>query len=191
LDPFSRIFAKAGYRIALIARRDVSPLADELKASGGNALPITLDSYTPNSFASAFSQIRSTWPNGHIRAAVFNTAFRVWKPFLEVTPAELQESLDTNITAAFAFAREAILAFKSNDENEGGKKGTLVFTGATAAIKGNKHTSAFAATKHGLRALSQSLAKEFGPQGIHVAHVSRFSASWSQCWRGLMESGVR
>jgi NAD(P)-dependent dehydrogenase (short-subunit alcohol dehydrogenase family) len=80
------------------------------------------------------------------------------------------------VVAAFGFSREAILAFKDLVENEEGKKGTLIFTGATAALRGNKTTSAFAAGKFGLRALSQSLAKEFGSQGIHVSHVRQVSS---------------
>lgn len=94
------------------------------------------------------------------------------KPFLEITAEEVQDSLDTNIVAAFAFAKEAILAFKELeiDEEEGkGKRGTLLFTGATASLRGNTTTSAFAAAKFGVRALAQSLAKEFGPQNIHVS----------------------
>ncbi len=81
--------------------------------------------------------------------------------------------LQTNVAAAFAFSREAILDFKENEIQEPiGKRGTLIFTGATASVRGNVVTSAFAAAKHGQRALSQSLAKEFGKQNIHVAHVS-------------------
>jgi NAD(P)-dependent dehydrogenase (short-subunit alcohol dehydrogenase family) len=98
----------------------------------------------------------------------------VWKPFLDVTPEDLQESVDTNITAAFAFSREVILTLKENEiDVDGklggrGKRGTLLFTGATASLRGNTTSSAFAIGKHGLRALSQSLAKEFGKQNIHV-----------------------
>ena len=62
----------------------------------------------------------------------------------------------------------AILAFKENQLDENGSRGTLIFTGATAAIRGNVTTSAFAAGKFGIRALSQSLAKEFGKENIHV-----------------------
>ena len=77
--------------------------------------------------------------------------------------------MDRDIVVAFGFAREVILALKSNDLNEDGKRGTLIFTGATASIRGNMTTSALAAGKHGLRALSQSLAKEFGKENIHVS----------------------
>jgi NAD(P)-dependent dehydrogenase (short-subunit alcohol dehydrogenase family) len=78
------------------------------------------------------------------------------------------------VAAAFSFSRGAILAFKDNKELEEptGTRGTLIFTGATAATRGNVVTSAFAAGKFGVRALSQSLAKEFGKENIHVAHVS-------------------
>ena len=81
--------------------------------------------------------------------------------------------LQTGVAAAFSFARAAILAFKDNDiEQSSGKRGTLIFTGATASLRGGPLTSAFSAGKHGVRALSQSLAKEFGKENIHVAHVS-------------------
>jgi NAD(P)-dependent dehydrogenase (short-subunit alcohol dehydrogenase family) len=79
-----------------------------------------------------------------------------------------------SLAAAFSFSRGAILAFKDNKELEEstGARGTLIFTGATAAIRGDVITSAFSASKFGVRALSQSLAKEFGKENIHVAHVS-------------------
>jgi NAD(P)-dependent dehydrogenase (short-subunit alcohol dehydrogenase family) len=88
---------------------------------------------------------------------------------------QIKGSVDINIVAPFAFAQHVITAFKANDLNEDGKRGTLIFTGATASVRGNVTTSAFSAGKHGLRALSQSLAKEFGKSNIHVAHVSVFS----------------
>ena len=105
-----------------------------------------------------------------MRAAVWNAGFGVWKPFLEITPDEVQTAVDTNVVAAFAFAREAILAFKRNpDDNT--KKGTLIFTGATASIRGSAKFANFAAGKFAARAITQSLAREFGPRGVHVAHA--------------------
>ncbi|KAJ8474556.1 hypothetical protein ONZ45_g15906 [Pleurotus djamor] len=88
-----------------------------------------------------------------------------------VTPQDVQESLQVNVEAAFAFSRQSILEFKSNDIDAQGKRGTLIFTGATASIRGNVTTSAFAAGKAAQRSLSQSLAKEFGKENIHVAHA--------------------
>ena len=133
-----------------------------------------MESYSAQDIASAWGAIRKQYPSPeyNIRAAVFNAGYGVWKPFLDITPEEVQTSLQTNIASAFAFSREAILSFKENNiEEANGKRGILIFTGATASLRGNVVTSAFAAGKHALRALSQSLAKEFGKQNIHVAHV--------------------
>jgi NAD(P)-dependent dehydrogenase (short-subunit alcohol dehydrogenase family) len=76
------------------------------------------------------------------------------------------------VASAFSFPRGAILAFKDNDnEQPNGKRGALIFSGATSSAGGNVVTSAFAAGQFGTRALSKSLAKEFGMENIHVAHV--------------------
>ncbi|KAF7986918.1 hypothetical protein HWV62_12705 [Athelia sp. TMB] len=169
----SRIFAKAGYNVALVARNadSLKKFAEEIKGTGGEAAAFPIANYSPSSIQSAFGSIKSQWPESPLRVALFNTAFGVWKPFLQVTPEEVQESVDTNIVAAFAFSREAIIAFKDLDLNDKGKRGTLLFTGATASLRGNTTTSAFAAGKFAVRALSQSLAKEFGKENIHVAHA--------------------
>lgn len=171
----ARLFAKKGFNVALIARgKDiVEKLSEEIRSSGGQAAPFAVESYAAQDIASAWGAIRNHYPSPeyNIRAAVFNAGYGVWKPFLDITPEEVQTSLQTNIASAFAFSREAILSFKENDiEEANGKRGILIFTGATASLRGNVVTSAFAAGKHGLRALSQSLAKEFGKQNIHVAH---------------------
>jgi len=170
----ARLFAKVGYNVALIARGEASlnKLADEIKSTGGEAgaFPLESGSYTSSALQSAFAAIKSRWPSSPLRVALFNAAgTNVWKPFLDITPEDIQASVDTNIVAAFAFARESILAFKELDIEEG-KRGTLLFTGATASLRGNTTTSAFAAGKFGIRALAHSLAKEFSKENIHVAH---------------------
>ncbi|KAI5118917.1 hypothetical protein M0805_004693 [Coniferiporia weirii] len=171
----AKVFAKAGYRVALIARNadHLKKTADEITAAGGEAAPFPVPAYTSAALKSAFEAISSHWPasTSILRAAVWNAGYFVWKPFLEITDEEVGEALDTNIRAAFAFSRFAIASFKENDLDEGGRRGTLIFTGATAAWRGNKATSAFAAGKFGLRALSQTLNKEFGKDNIHVAHA--------------------
>ena len=78
-------------------------------------------------------------------------------------------ALNTNVAAACAFSRESILKFKENTiDAENPNRGTLIFTGATASTRGNTMTSAFSIAKFGVRGLSQSLAKEFGKDDIHV-----------------------
>jgi len=172
----ARVFSKAGYSVALIARGadSVNKVAKEINESGGEAAPFPVESYGHENLSSVWDRIRERFcqPNYSIRTAVFNVGHGVWKGFLDTTPEDVQESLQTSVAAAFAFSREAILTFKKNEIQEPvGKRGTLIFTGATASIRGNTTTSAIAAGKHGARALSQSLAKEFGKENIHVAHA--------------------
>ena len=133
-----------------------------------------MPSYSDDHIASAWQAIHARFPKPEyiIRVALFNIAHGLWKPFLDVTPQDVQDCLQINVAAAFSFARGAILAFKDNDiEQTNGKRGTLIFTGAMSSERGSVLTSAFAAGKFGTRALSQSLAKEFGKENIHVAHV--------------------
>ena len=116
-----------------------------------------------------------------IRAAVFNVGNPAFKNFLNITPEDVQNMLNV-VAAAFAFSRSAIQAFQENDVEEmNGTKGTLIFTGATASLRGGVITSAFSTGKHGLRALNQSLAKEFGKESIHVAHVSFLQLTLFSC----------
>ncbi|KAG9012471.1 hypothetical protein FRB90_006707 [Tulasnella sp. 427] len=159
-------------RVAVLARNadSLKSLAESIKADGGEAAPFPVESYTYDSMKSTFGSIKQAWPDSEIRAALWNVGAGVFKNFLDVTEDDIKTSLNVNVLGAFAFARETILAFKDTEPNELGKRGTLIFTGATAAIRGNTWTSAFASGKHGTRALSQSLAKEFGKDNIHVAH---------------------
>lgn len=172
----ARLFAKNGYSVALIARRAdaLAKISDEINASGGHAAPFALKSYSHEDIATTWAAIHQRFPKPEyeIRAAVWNAGQGIWKPFLEVTPEDVALCLDTGVAAAFAFSRHTILAFKENEiDAKTGKRGALIFTGATASIRGNVVTSAFAAAKHGARALSQSLAKEFGKENIHVSHA--------------------
>ncbi|KIY69337.1 NAD(P)-binding protein [Cylindrobasidium torrendii FP15055 ss-10] len=178
----ARLFAKSGYTVALLSRarngssETLNSLAEEINQAGGQAGAFSVESYDSGCIMSAFKDIHAAYPPGQypLRAALWNAGQFLMKPFLETTDDELASLLDTNVRAPFAFSREAILRFKKNqqlDEQTGGN-GTLIFTGATASMRGSKMTSAFSPAKSGLRALSQSLAKEFGPSnGIHVAHA--------------------
>ncbi|KZO98699.1 NAD-P-binding protein [Calocera viscosa TUFC12733] len=169
----ARLFAKQGYNVALIARnaKELEATAADIKASGGSAAAFPIVKYDYSDIHDAFDAIKKHWPGEELRVAVFNAGYGVWKPFLEVTEEEWKESVQTNIVAAAAFAREAILAFKQLEPNEIGARGNLIITSATAAWRGNLTTSAFAAGKHGLKGLAQSLNKEFGKQNIHVSHA--------------------
>ncbi|KAI0251609.1 NAD-P-binding protein [Lactifluus subvellereus] len=169
----ARIFAKAGYNIALISRESESlhKFAAELKTGDTDAAAFPISEYNYKEVQSAFRAVRGRWPHADVRVALFNAGFGVWKPFLQLTEEEVDRVADTNVKAAFAFAREAIGAFQGQTLDARGKRGTLLFTGATASLRGNTTTSAFSAAKFALRSLSQSLSKEFGKENIHVAHA--------------------
>ncbi|CAE6456030.1 unnamed protein product, partial [Rhizoctonia solani] len=168
-----RAFAKAGYRVALVARNpeSLSSAAQGIQAQGGEAAAFPIKAYTHADVKAGFDEIKKYWPDGEIRVALWNAAHFVRKGFLELTEQEIEESTQTNIIGAFAFARQALLAFQDLELDDKGKRGSLLFTSATAAWRGNKSTSAFASGKTGQRALAQSLNKEFGPKNIHVSNV--------------------
>jgi len=169
----AREFAKLGHSVALIARNGTSlkKAAEEIKNTGADAHAFPVSQYDHSEIQSVFHTIKKHWPDQEIRTTVWNAGYGVWKPFLETTEDEIKESVSTNIVGPFAFARESIQSFKDLEPNDAGARGTLIFTSATAALRGNVMTSAMAAGKHGLRALAQSLNKEFGKQNIHVAHA--------------------
>ncbi|KAJ7457383.1 hypothetical protein FB451DRAFT_1142638 [Mycena latifolia] len=172
----ARLFAKEGYTVALVSRgsESLDAVAKSIKASGGHAESFPISAYGPDELTAAFNSIHARYPSPEyaITVAVFNTSHGARKPFLDVTPEDVRESNKVNIEGSFAFARAAILAFQKNELAPAtGKKGTLVFTGATASLRGNLTTSAFASGKFAVRALSQSLAKEFGKQDIHFSQA--------------------
>ncbi|PBK87016.1 NAD(P)-binding protein, partial [Armillaria gallica] len=106
-----------------------------------------------------------------LRVALYNTTHDVWKPFLDITPEYVQGVTQMNIGGVFACSKNVIQAFQAKQVDKKGRRGSLIFMGATANVRGNVMTSAFSSGKHALRALSQSLAKEFGKQNIHVSHA--------------------
>ncbi|KAF9448687.1 NAD(P)-binding protein [Macrolepiota fuliginosa MF-IS2] len=186
-----RRFSKEGYSTALLARQGKALyyLEDEINCSGGHAAAFPLLSYSHDDVSSTWISVREKFPTPdcNIRAAVFNAGQTVFKPFLEITPEGIQNNLEVSISGAFAFSRQAILAFKDNSIEESlGTRGTLIFTGATASLRGNPMTSLLAAGKFGARALSQSLAKEFGRDNIHVSNVIVDGMILTDCTRQML-----
>ncbi|PPQ71389.1 hypothetical protein CVT24_012220 [Panaeolus cyanescens] len=173
----AKLFAEKGYYVAVLSRGWVVLLSLRIillsqSRYAAQAAAFPLESYSPQDITAAWEAINTRFPKPEFRieAAVYNASHGIWKPFLEITDQDLQDCLQNSVAGAFAFARGAITVFKDNEIDGIGKRGTLIFTGATASLRGNVTTSAFSASKHALRALSQSLAKEFGKSNIHVAH---------------------
>ncbi|KAJ5558822.1 hypothetical protein N7535_009296 [Penicillium sp. DV-2018c] len=168
----ARKFAKT-YSVVVLARNpdNYHGVVQEIKASGGQALGIQADVSDSKSLRAAFDQIEAQYPSSNVAAAVFNAGGGlVRKPFLELTDEDYSTALASQAQGAFHFAQRSLpLLLKSRESSE--YPPTLIFTGATASVKGSAYFATFASAKFALRALAQSLAREFGPQGVHVAHT--------------------
>ena len=161
----ARRFAGEGFAVAMMARREESlaKIRQDIEDEGGTALPVSADATDAGSVAAAFELIRSNL--GDPEVLVYNAGAFQMGGILEISPAQFDECFRANCAGAFYAAREALPAMVEVG------RGTILLTGASAALRGKARFSALAAGKFGLRALAQSMAREFGPQGIHVSHV--------------------
>jgi NAD(P)-dependent dehydrogenase (short-subunit alcohol dehydrogenase family) len=161
----ARRFAGEGFAVALMARREesVASIQREIEESDGTALPISTDATDPASVQTAFERIRSEL--GEPEVFVYNAGAFEMGGILDVSPEKFDECFKANCAGAFYAAQQVLPAMVESG------RGTVILTGATAAMRGGARFSALAVGKFGLRALAQSMAREFGPQGIHVAHV--------------------
>ena len=161
----ARRFASEGFAVALMARSEesVAGARQEIEDDGGTALPVATDATDPSSVEAAFGRVREEL--GDPEVFVYNAGAFQMGGILEVQPERFDECFKANCAGAFYAARQVLPAMV-----EGGR-GTVLLTGASAALRGKAGFSALAVGKFGLRALAQSMAREFGPQGVHVAHV--------------------
>jgi NAD(P)-dependent dehydrogenase (short-subunit alcohol dehydrogenase family) len=155
----ARAFAKAGMKVALAARSTakLQPLASEIGATA-----FACDATKANDVAKLFRAV--TEQIGEPEVVVYNASYRQRGPFVELDPAEVEKSLTVTAYGGFLVAQEAARRMLPRG------RGALLFTGASASIKGYAQSAPFAMGKFALRGLAQSLARELGPQGIHVAH---------------------
>jgi NAD(P)-dependent dehydrogenase (short-subunit alcohol dehydrogenase family) len=161
----ARRFAREGFAVALIARSEESlaGVQEEIEGNGGTALSVAADATDPASVEEAFRRVRREL--GRPEVFVYNAGAFQMGGILEILPERFDECFRANCAGAFYAAQQVLPAML-----EAGR-GTILLTGATASLRGSARFSALAVGKFGLRALAQSLAREFGPQGIHVAHV--------------------
>jgi NAD(P)-dependent dehydrogenase (short-subunit alcohol dehydrogenase family) len=160
-------FANAGMRVAL-ARRNVASLAPLLAELGANAKGYACDATDEHAVSELFAAVAKDL--GSPRLVVFNAGAFVRKAIRDTTVEEFERCWRVGCLGGFLVGREAVramLAVASPDRH----RGTLVFTGATASLRGGALFHNLAVPKFGLRALAQSMAREFQAQGVHVAHV--------------------
>jgi NAD(P)-dependent dehydrogenase (short-subunit alcohol dehydrogenase family) len=137
-------------------------VATEINEAGGNAVALPGDISVPTEVARLTAVVRGT---GKLRAALFNAGNMVRGNALDVTPEQFESTWRGSAYAGHLFLRATLPLLLES----GG--GSLLFTGATASVRGGGAFIAFASAKAALRSLAQSAAREYGPQGIHVAHV--------------------
>lgn len=158
-------FAREGY-IACVTRRTadkLQPLVDSIRADGGKAFGYSSDARKEESVAALFEQIEAE--HGPVEVLVFNIGANVPSSVLEETPRKYFKIWEMACFGGFLTAQAAARRMVTRG------RGTILFTGATAALRGAANFAAFAGAKHALRALAQSMARELGPHNIHVAHV--------------------
>jgi NAD(P)-dependent dehydrogenase (short-subunit alcohol dehydrogenase family) len=158
-------FAKEGF-IACVTRRSVDklqPLVDAIKAEGGEAHGFACDARKEEDVIALIEDIETRV--GPIEAFVFNIGANVPCSILEETARKYFKIWEMACFSGFLNAREVAKRMVTRN------RGTILFTGATAGLRGASGFAAFAGAKHGIRALAQSMARELGPMNIHVAHV--------------------
>jgi len=158
-------FAQGGY-IACMTRRNVDklqPLIQDIENAGGVAYGFGSDARKEDQVIQLIEDIEENI--GEIEVMVFNIGANVPCSILEETARKYFKIWEMACFSAFLVGRESAKRMVKR------QKGTIIFTGATAGVRGAAYFSAFAGAKHALRALAQSMARELGPQNIHVAHV--------------------
>lgn len=163
----ARAFAKEGYQACLVRRPRhgdaLEKLAGSIKADGGIAHAMPTDARDEDAMVALVEKIESEV--GPIEVAVFNIGANVNFPIAETTARVYRKVWEMAAFSGFLMGRETAKRMMERG------KGTILFTGATASVRGGPGYSAFAGAKFALRALAQAMARELGPQNIHVAHI--------------------
>jgi NAD(P)-dependent dehydrogenase (short-subunit alcohol dehydrogenase family) len=156
----ARALAKEGVRVALAAR-SVEDL-DALKRETG-ATTFACDASARTDVEKLFVELEAA--GGAPEIVVYNASYRTRGPLIELDPTEVERSIAVSAFGAFLVAQQAVRRMLPK------QRGAILFTGASASIKGYAQSAPFAMGKFALRGLAQSMARELAPQGIHVAHV--------------------
>jgi NAD(P)-dependent dehydrogenase (short-subunit alcohol dehydrogenase family) len=161
-----RRFAQGGHAVAMVARSRefMDGLAAEVKAAGGRTLAVTADVGDAAEINGAFDTVRSKL--GAPEVLLYNAGSGNWGTITEITSEQYEGSWRVNAFGAFLCAKQAVTDMIKN------KRGVMLFTGATAGIKAGPMSAAFGPAKFAVRGLAQSLARDLGPRGIHVAYVN-------------------
>ena len=157
-------FAQRGLHVVVSGRTlsNLEQVTDAIKKNGGQATAIVADTTSESDVASLYSQASSV---GTIALAIYNAGNNTPGQIEEMTVDYFEQAWRVCCLGGFIFSREALKYLKPHGE------GTILFTGASASMRGRAGFGAFNSSKSALRGFAQALAKEYGPDGIHVGHV--------------------
>jgi NAD(P)-dependent dehydrogenase (short-subunit alcohol dehydrogenase family) len=160
-----RRFARS-YAVAIMARRSdyIKALAGEIRRDGGNVLDISCDVSDRTQMSEAFRQIRTEF--GDPELLLYNAGSGTFGTIIEITPDQYEADWRVNALGAFLAAKEVVPGMISRG------RGIMLFTGATAGVKAGPKSVSFGPAKFAMRGLAQSLARDLGPKGIHVAWIN-------------------
>jgi NAD(P)-dependent dehydrogenase (short-subunit alcohol dehydrogenase family) len=156
----ARLLAKEGIKLALAAR-STDDLAGLAKESGAQLF--VCDASVPASVERLFGDVDRAF--GSPQIVIYNASARARGPFVELDAGEVEKALAVTAFGGFLVAQQAARRMVPNGQ------GAILFTGASASVKGYPQSASFAMGKFALRGLAQSMARELAPLGIHVAHV--------------------
>ena len=158
----ARRFVAEGCQVALLARSAdyIDDLATDL---GDDAMAVTADVTDPDAVEAAFDHVRETF--GPVDVLVNNASGGAWKGLRDIGHDEFAHALSVGAEGGLYCSQEAV------EDMLEGDGGTVIFTGATSALRGREGAIGFSAAKFAVRGMAESMARELGPDGIHVAHV--------------------
>ena len=154
-------FLRRGHHV-FMAGRTGATLKALARTFGGNATPIATDATDEGQVTALFDAVDAA--DGELKLAIYNVGNNRPGPIADMESRYFARSLDVGVYGAFLFGREAVRRLRS-----GG--GSLIFTGASASLRGRANYGAFNASKGAQRALAQAMAKEYATDGVHVGHV--------------------
>lgn len=178
----ARAFAREGMTACLVRRPRhadaLEKLAADIREEGHDAVALPADARDEDAMTALIEKIETeVAPLG---VAVFNIGANVNFPITETTSRVYRKVWEMGCFSGFLMGREVAARMQARG------RGTIIFTGATASVRGGVGYSAFAGAKHALRALAQSMARELGPKNIHVAHVIIDGAIDTEFIRGVI-----
>lgn len=173
----ARALVRDGYTIALASRKPehFSELAADLHAHS-----FAVDASSQQSVAAMFADLDRTF--GHLDVVVYNASFRTRGPLVDLVPQDVMRTLEVTAFGGFLVGQEAARRMVARG------RGTILFTGASASVKGYAQSAPFAMGKFALRGLAQSMARELQPKGVHIAHFN-IDGGVRNAARGRAESG--